>query len=107
MRWQQLRQGANDYGWVHRPKSPKGKIQLRSLEPDGTKGRKENAEYIADERGNMDVRAAKHIQDFIGLGWPIYNGIFMGDTSVADLLWPNNPEYDRRVLEGLNLRTEV
>ena len=102
MRWQQVRIGSNDYQWVYRPKRPIGQIQLRSLLPPNSPKKRENVLYKADERGNMDIRAPEHIKDFIGLGYPIYNGMFTGPTTQEDLLWPSSPEYDRRVMAGLN-----
>ena len=102
MRWQQVNFKANLYNWVYRPKRPIGQIQLRSLLPPDSTRKRENALYVADERGNMDIRAPAHIRNMIDLGYPIYNGMFTGPTSQDDLLWPSNPEYDRRVLEGLN-----
>ena len=102
MRWQPAQAVSSEYRWMHRPKRPIGRIQLRSLEPEGGKGKRLNKEYVADRLGNMEVLAHEHIEDFIALGWPIYNGLFVEDTSVTDMLWPDNPEYNRRVLEGLS-----
>ena len=87
--------------YYYRPKRPIGRIQLRKLEEGD-----HNVEYIADRLGNIDVEAPEHIQDFVGLGYPIYNGMFIDPTTTEDMLWPDNPEYNRRVLEGLNKRKE-
>lgn len=99
----QMRPKSNSPGqFYYRPKRPIGRIQLRKLTPDGY-----NVEYKANSLGNMDIRAPEHIRDFVGLGYPVYNGMFIEPTTAEDMLWPDNPEYNRRVLEGLNLRKEV
>ena len=99
----QMRPKANSPGeFYYRPKRPIGRIQLRKLTPEG-----ESIEYRADSFGNMNVNAPEHISDFVGLGYPLYNGMFFGPTTMEDVLWPNNPEYNRRIMEGLNLRKEV
>jgi len=92
----QMRPLPNQPGkFYFRPKMPVGKIQLRKLG-------KYNTQYVADKRGNMEVLAHEHIKDFIGLGYPIYNGMFIGETTREDLIWPDNPEYNRRVMAGLS-----
>lgn len=102
MRFQQVRVGNNERAWTHRPKRPIGKIQLRDLRPASFSGKRQSVEYRADKLGNMDVTAKGHIEDFVLLGWPIYNGVFLEPTAVTDMLWPNDPAYNQRVLEGLN-----
>ena len=103
----QQRWNATTKSWYHNPKRPIGTIQLRDLRPVLLDTKRVNYQYKADERGNMNVTAPEHIKDFVGLGYPVYNGMFIGPASQADLLWPNNAEYDRRVLEGLNQHSKT
>ena len=110
----QMRPKANAPGqFYYRVKRPIGRIQLKRLEVNGC-----NTEYRADSRGNMNVAAQEHIRDFVGLGYPIYNGMFIEVIDLPSepfvsipqhsfLLWPDNPEYDRRVLEGLSQKKEA
>lgn len=105
----QMRPKANAIGeFYYRPKRPVGKIQLRRLKEGG-----ESVEYRADDRGNMEVFAPEHIHDFVNLGYPIYCGVFAEKVALPSgqfracpnyhfLVWQENPEYGRRVMEGLN-----
>lgn len=101
-------------GFYYRPKRPIGQIQLRNLAPPGEQKRY-NVLYTADERGNMDVQASEHIRDFVLLGYPLYNGVFMEPVQRPDapssvcprhhfLLWPDDAEYNRRILSALSQR---
>jgi len=116
----QMRPKPKDLSWAnvpgdfyYRPKRPMGRLMVQRLEPQGA-----SVEYKADSRGNINVRAPIHIKDFVSMGWPIYNGVFMEDIRPPDgplmgcpnhsfLLWPDNPEYNRRVLEGLKQLKEA
>ena len=110
----QMRPKPNAPGeFYYRPKRPIGRIQLRRLFASGY-----NVEYRADSRGNIEVLAPEHIRDFVGLGYPVYNGVFMEAVALPDqtfsecpryhfLVWPDNPEYNRRVMEALSLRREA
>ena len=109
----QMRKNGDKF--YYQPKRPIGKIQLKSLAPPG-QYKRYNTQYEADTRGNMEISSPEHIKDFVALGYPIYNGVFMEDIQITNpnigfivcpryefLLWPDNPEYDNRVLDGLKI----
>ena len=96
-------------GYYFNPKRPIRKIQLKSLDPPGEQ-RRYNTQYEADHIGNMDIREASHIKDMIGLGFPIfdhYTGWNLPEGRINapmtdGLVYPDNPAYDTKILEGLN-----
>jgi hypothetical protein len=114
----QMRPKPKDLAWAcvpgdyyYRPKRPIGKIYLQRIADKN--GQEYQSTYEADSRGNMRVEAPEHIRDFVGLGYPIYCGLFMELIQRPDgpsrecprhhfLLWPDNPAYNDRFLEGIS-----
>lgn len=111
-------QGAG--GYTYRAKRAMGTLMVRDLTPKAKRGesfKAQSVKYTVDNRGNMDVVAPEHILGFAGLGYPVYNGLFIEDIVCprerfiscpreSFLLWPDNPEYDRRIMEGLSKAKE-
>lgn len=105
-------------GYKYLPIKPRGMITVSpNVKKSQLKYKPEGVTYKVDKRGNIDVDIPAHIKIFVELGFPIYNGLFLENIKCPTerffycpresfLLWADNPEYDRRVLEGLSKTKE-
>lgn len=106
--------------WYYVPKRPMATFYVRNVVPPGHQGDEQmSGRYKANDNGCVEVRVPEHIKDFMNLGYPIWDGVTqfilpmwepMGNALPYNLvkreglIWPDSPEYDRKILEALQNR---
>lgn len=100
--------------WLFRAKRPMGTFYLKNLVPPGGRNtvitRQLKGIYNADTNGCVEVTIPGHIKTFVGLGYPIWGEVtrfLLPDFVLTEcrregLIWPDTPEYDRRILEAIS-----